>query len=73
MLDVGTGTGRAAIALAKRGAMVTGVDASAEMLARRAAARAADAGVDGVPSRAATRIASSLPIAASTRSCACAC
>jgi ubiquinone/menaquinone biosynthesis C-methylase UbiE len=33
ILDVGTGTGRAAIALAKRGAIVTGVDASAEMLA----------------------------------------
>lgn len=33
MLDVGTGTGRAAIALARRGARVTGVDASAEMLA----------------------------------------
>ena len=32
ILDVGTGTGRAAIALAKRGADVTGVDASAEML-----------------------------------------
>src|SRR6185295_15271241 len=32
VLDVGTGTGRAAIALAKRGAVVTGVDASAEML-----------------------------------------
>jgi len=43
ILDVGTGTGRAAIALAKRGAIVTGVDASAEMLdvAKR---RAADAG-----------------------------
>jgi ubiquinone/menaquinone biosynthesis C-methylase UbiE len=40
ILDVGTGTGRAAIALAKRGAIVTGVDASAEMLevARRRAA-----------------------------------
>jgi ubiquinone/menaquinone biosynthesis C-methylase UbiE len=41
VLDVGTGTGRAAIALASRGASVTGVDASAEMLAvaqRRAAA-----------------------------------
>ena len=40
VLDVGTGTGRAAIALARRGAVVTGVDASAEMLAvaeRRAA------------------------------------
>jgi ubiquinone/menaquinone biosynthesis C-methylase UbiE len=33
VLDVGTGTGRAAIALARRGAIVTGVDASAEMLA----------------------------------------
>jgi 2-polyprenyl-3-methyl-5-hydroxy-6-metoxy-1,4-benzoquinol methylase len=33
VLDVGTGTGRAAIALAGRGARVTGVDASAEMLA----------------------------------------
>lgn len=33
VLDVGTGTGRAAIALAKRGARVTGLDASAEMLA----------------------------------------
>ena len=45
VLDVGTGTGRAAIALARRGAAVTGVDASAEMLgvARR---RAQEAGVD---------------------------
>ena len=33
ILDVGTGTGRAAIALARRGAIVTGVDASKEMLA----------------------------------------
>lgn len=33
VLDVGTGTGRAAILLATRGARVTGVDASAEMLA----------------------------------------
>jgi SAM-dependent methyltransferase len=45
ILDVGTGTGRAAILLARRGAVVTGVDASAEMLAvarRRAADRGAD-------------------------------
>jgi ubiquinone/menaquinone biosynthesis C-methylase UbiE len=44
ILDVGTGTGRAAIALARRGAIVTGVDASAEMLdvARQ---RAAEEGV----------------------------
>ena len=41
VLDVGTGTGRGALVLAARGADVTGVDASAEMLAvarRRAAA-----------------------------------
>ena len=44
VLDVGTGTGRAAIALARRGAIVTGVDASAEML-HVAERRAAEAGV----------------------------
>ncbi len=33
LLDVGTGTGRAALAFAREGAIVTGVDASAEMLA----------------------------------------
>ena len=44
VLDVGTGTGRAAIALAARGACVTGVDASAEMLVV-AERRAKDAGV----------------------------
>jgi ubiquinone/menaquinone biosynthesis C-methylase UbiE len=44
ILDVGTGTGRGAIALGQRGAIVTGVDASAEMLAvahRRAEAAGA--------------------------------
>jgi SAM-dependent methyltransferase len=44
VLDVGTGTGRAAIALARRGASVTGVDASAEML-QVAEHKARDAGV----------------------------
>lgn len=44
VLDVGTGTGRAAVALARRGAVVTGVDASAEML-EVAKRRASDAGV----------------------------
>jgi SAM-dependent methyltransferase len=41
VLDMATGTGRAALALAKRGAIVTGVDASREMLgvARARAAR----------------------------------
>jgi SAM-dependent methyltransferase len=44
VIDVGTGTGRAALGLARRGARVTGVDASAEML-RVARARAAEAGL----------------------------
>src|SRR5688572_22434624 len=42
VLDMATGTGRAALALAKRGAIVTGVDASCEMLSV-ARTRAADA------------------------------
>jgi ubiquinone/menaquinone biosynthesis C-methylase UbiE len=44
ILDVGAGTGRAALALASRGAIVHGVDASAEML-DVARARAAQAGL----------------------------
>ena len=44
VLDMATGTGRAALALAKRGARVTGVDASKEMLSV-ARTRAADAGL----------------------------
>ncbi|HYN08557.1 MAG TPA: class I SAM-dependent methyltransferase [Vicinamibacterales bacterium] len=44
VIDVGTGTGRAAIGLAQSGAKVIGVDASAEML-RVARAKAADAAV----------------------------
>ena len=45
VLDVGTGTGRAAIVLARAGAVVTGVDASREMLAV-AARRAREEGVE---------------------------
>lgn len=45
ILDVGTGTGRAAIVLAARGATVTGVDASEQMLAV-ARERAAALGVN---------------------------
>jgi ubiquinone/menaquinone biosynthesis C-methylase UbiE len=44
VLDMATGTGRAALALARRGAIVTGVDASREMLSV-ARTRAADAGL----------------------------
>jgi len=44
VLDVGTGTGRAALALASRGAVVTGLDASSEML-KVATERAAAADV----------------------------
>lgn len=47
ILDVGTGTGRAALALAAMGAVVTGVDASEEMLAvARDRASAAAAAID---------------------------
>jgi ubiquinone/menaquinone biosynthesis C-methylase UbiE len=44
VIDVGTGTGRAALALARRGAQVTGVDASAAML-EAARQRAVQAGL----------------------------
>jgi ubiquinone/menaquinone biosynthesis C-methylase UbiE len=44
VIDVGTGTGRAALALAGWGAQVTGIDASAQMLAA-ARARATQAGL----------------------------
>jgi SAM-dependent methyltransferase len=44
ILDIGTGTGRAAVAFARHGARVTAMDASQEMLSV-ARARAADAGV----------------------------
>lgn len=43
VLDVGTGTGRAALALSQRGAAVTAIDPSAEML-KVARLRAAEAG-----------------------------
>lgn len=50
VLDVGTGTGRASIALARRGATVTGIDASVEMLAVAAErARAEAVAVTFVP------------------------
>lgn len=42
VLDVGTGTGRAALALARQGARVTGADASSEMLAVARARAAAE-------------------------------
>jgi SAM-dependent methyltransferase len=47
ILDLGTGTGRAALALAGRGAIVSGIDASSEMLAvARARAAAAQLSID---------------------------
>ncbi|HKY22649.1 MAG TPA: class I SAM-dependent methyltransferase [Vicinamibacterales bacterium] len=47
VLDLGTGTGRAAMALSSRGALVTGVDASKEMLSvARTRAREAGLAID---------------------------
>jgi 2-polyprenyl-3-methyl-5-hydroxy-6-metoxy-1,4-benzoquinol methylase len=51
VLDVGTGTGRAAMLFARAGALVTGIDASEEMLAV-ARQRASEAGAAGVNFRA---------------------
>jgi SAM-dependent methyltransferase len=49
ILDVGCGTGRHSIELAKRGYAVTGIDLSSEMLARAAdAAKAAGVNVDWI-------------------------
>jgi 2-polyprenyl-6-hydroxyphenyl methylase/3-demethylubiquinone-9 3-methyltransferase len=45
VLDIGTGTGNAAIAAAQRGARVTGLDLAPELL-RRARDKAAEAGVE---------------------------
>jgi ubiquinone/menaquinone biosynthesis C-methylase UbiE len=60
VIDVGTGTGRAAIGLAQSGARVIGVDASMEML-RVARAKAADA---AVPMRVGIADAHALPFGA---------
>ena len=51
ILDVGCGTGRHSIELAKRGYAVTGINLSSEMLARAAsAAKTADVGVEWIRS-----------------------
>ncbi len=63
ILDVGTGTGRAAIGLAQAGARRHGLDASAEMLDGGAATRGGR-GRRRRPSSAATRTRCHLPIAA---------
>ncbi len=50
MLDVGTGTGRAAITLARAGASVIGIDASAQMLSvARSRAEAASVTLEFIP------------------------
>ena len=71
ILDVGTGTGRAALLLARGGARVTAVDASEEMLAV-ARRRAADESVN-VDFLLGDAHALDFPIARSTSSSACAC
>ncbi|RJP78430.1 MAG: class I SAM-dependent methyltransferase [Candidatus Zixiibacteriota bacterium] len=54
ILDLGCGTGRHAVALARRGFQVTGLDLSAEMLARaQAAAQAAGVNVEWIQADAA--------------------
>ena len=72
ILDVGTGTGRAAILMARGGARVTAVDPSEEMLAIARQAGGRGIARDSV-SAAAMRTGSSSPIGRSTSSSACAC
>ena len=70
VLDVGTGTGRAAIVLAAAGARVTGVDASAEMLRvarERAAARGVPVTLDVADAHALPFAAGSFGLAVSLR------
>ena len=71
-LDVGTGTGRAALALAARGAHVTGIDASLEML-RVARERAAAEGVAALVHARRRARACRSPTGRSTWWCACGC
>jgi ubiquinone/menaquinone biosynthesis C-methylase UbiE len=65
ILDVGTGTGRAAIGLARAGGSVVGVDASAEML-DVARVRATDAGLPAIDVTFDVGDAHALPFAADT-------